>query len=108
NLCPAAEATLYAYRNPGEDMNQAVSITGQSYSSMPNAFRYRNEFVPSCSCKAAGQTSSDALNPRACTQKPELGQLDDVRLLSEADTPAILPSIRHRLLARLRPCRPSR
>src|SRR6202049_5037503 len=23
-LCPAAEATLYSYRNPGEDMNQAV------------------------------------------------------------------------------------
>src|SRR3984957_1867793 len=26
-LCPAADATLYAYRNPGEDMNQAVSIS---------------------------------------------------------------------------------
>ncbi len=37
-LCPAAEATLFAYRNPGEDMNQAVSINGQPYSSSPNAF----------------------------------------------------------------------
>ena len=27
-LCPATEASLYAYRNPGEDMNQAVSISG--------------------------------------------------------------------------------
>src|SRR4051794_1754054 len=36
SLCPASEATLYAYRNPGEDMNQAVSITGQPYSAMPN------------------------------------------------------------------------
>ncbi len=60
-LCPAAEATLYAYRNPGEDMNQAVSINGQPYSSSPNAFRYRQEFNPSCACKAAGQTWSDAL-----------------------------------------------
>src|SRR3981189_1581275 len=25
-LCPASEAALYSYRNPGEDMNQAVSI----------------------------------------------------------------------------------
>ena len=33
-LCPAAEATLFAYRNPGEDMNQAVSISGQPYSSL--------------------------------------------------------------------------
>jgi Protein of unknown function (DUF2865) len=60
-LCPAADATLFSYRNPGEDMNSAVSINGQPYSSSPNAFRYRQEFNPSCSCKAAGQTWSDAL-----------------------------------------------
>jgi hypothetical protein len=60
-LCPATEAMLYAYRNPGEDMNQAVSIGGQPYSQMPNAFRFRQEFNPSCACKAAGQTWSDAL-----------------------------------------------
>ena len=60
-LCPAAEADLFAYRNPGEDMNQAVSISGQPYTSSPNAFRFRQEFNPSCSCKAAGQTWSDAL-----------------------------------------------
>ncbi|MBB5049087.1 hypothetical protein HNR60_003861 [Rhodopseudomonas rhenobacensis] len=61
NQCPAAEATLFTYRNPGEDMNQAVSINGQPYSSSPNAFRYRQEFNPSCACKAAGQTWSEAL-----------------------------------------------
>jgi Protein of unknown function (DUF2865) len=61
SLCPAAEATLFAYRNPGEDMSQAVSISGQPYSSLPNAFHYRQEFNPSCSCKAAGQTWADAL-----------------------------------------------
>ena len=60
-LCPAADATLYAYRNPGEDMNQAVSINGQPYTALPNAFRYRQEFNPTCACKAAGQTWSDAL-----------------------------------------------
>ena len=60
-LCPATEATLFAYRNPGEDINQAVSITGQPYSALPNAFKYRTEFNPSCGCKAAGQTWSDAL-----------------------------------------------
>jgi hypothetical protein len=60
-LCPATEANLYAYRNPGEDMNQAVSISGQTYTSSPNAFKFRSEFNPSCACKAAGQTWSDAL-----------------------------------------------
>lgn len=61
SLCPASEATLFSYRNPGEDMNQAVSINGAPYSASPNAFRYRTEFNPSCACKAAGQTWSDAL-----------------------------------------------
>jgi hypothetical protein len=60
-LCPAADAALYAFRYPGEDINQAVSISGQPYTVMPNAFRYRQEFNPSCSCKAAGQTWADAL-----------------------------------------------
>jgi Protein of unknown function (DUF2865) len=60
-LCPAADAALYAFRYPGEDINQAVSISGQSYTSMPNAFKYRQEFNPSCSCKAAGQSWADAL-----------------------------------------------
>src|SRR6266851_5532881 len=71
-LCPAAEATLFTYRNPGEDINQAVSINGQPYTSSPNAFRYRQEFNPSCSCKAAGQTWSDALksiDDRAATEE---------------------------------------
>ncbi|WP_442893503.1 DUF2865 domain-containing protein [Bradyrhizobium sp.] len=60
-LCPATEASLFAYRNPGEDINQAVSISGQPYTSLPNAFKFRTEFNPSCACKAAGQTWSEAL-----------------------------------------------
>jgi hypothetical protein len=61
NQCPAAQASLFTYRNPGEDMNQAVSISGQPYSSLPNAFKYRQEFNPSCSCKPAGESWAEAL-----------------------------------------------
>jgi hypothetical protein len=61
SLCPAADATLFTYRNPGEDMNSAVSISGQAYTSLPNAFRFRTEFNPQCSCKAPGQTWAEAL-----------------------------------------------
>src|SRR5882757_1403414 len=82
SLCPASEATLYAYRNPGEDMNQAVSISGQPYSAMPNAFRYRNEFVPSCSCKAAGQTWSDAL--KSIDEKAAAEQQGDIIVTEES------------------------
>jgi len=60
-LCPATEASLFTYRNPGEDINQAVSIGGQPYTSLPNAFKFRTEFNPSCACKAVGQTWSEAL-----------------------------------------------
>jgi hypothetical protein len=59
--CPASDAALYAYRNPGEDINQAVSINGAPYTALPNAFRYRQEFTPTCACKLPGQTWSDAL-----------------------------------------------
>jgi Protein of unknown function (DUF2865) len=82
NLCPASEATLYAYRNPGEDMNQAVSISGQPYSAMPNAFRYRNEFVSSCSCKAVGQTWSDAL--KSIDDKATAEQQGDIIVTEES------------------------
>ncbi len=61
NQCPAADANLYTYRNPGEDMNQAVSISGQPYTSLPAAFRYRQTFDPNCTCKANGETWSQAL-----------------------------------------------
>jgi hypothetical protein len=61
-LCPAAEVALYSQRSSGEDVNQAVSSTsGRLYTELPNAFAYRKQFNPSCSCKAAGQTWADAL-----------------------------------------------
>src|SRR6202007_1385623 len=81
-LCPAAESSLYAYRNPGEDMSQAVSINGQPYSSSPNAFRYRQEFNPSCSCKAAGQTWADAL--KSIDDKAAAEQQGDIIVTEES------------------------
>src|SRR6516164_5554633 len=60
-LCPAAEAELYSFRNPGEDMGQAISVTGQAYTALPNAFRYRKEIIAGCSCRRPGQSWADAL-----------------------------------------------
>lgn len=75
-LCPATEASLFAYRNPGEDINQAVSVSGQPYTSLPNAFKFRTEFNPSCACKAAGQTWSDAL--KSVDDKATVEQQGDI------------------------------
>jgi hypothetical protein len=59
--CPATEAQLYTYRNPGEDMGQAVSLAGQAYTALPTAFQYRKEFNAACSCRKPGQSWADAL-----------------------------------------------
>jgi hypothetical protein len=60
--CPNAEVALYAHRNPGEDVNQALSTaTQQPYTSLPNAFKYRTAFDASCSCRAPGESWANAL-----------------------------------------------
>jgi hypothetical protein len=81
-LCPATEASLFAYRNPGEDINQAVSNAGQPYTSLPNAFHYRTEFNPSCSCKAPGQTWSEAL--KSVDDKAAAEQQGDIIVTEES------------------------
>lgn len=66
-MCPAAEVALFSHRNPGEDINQAVSITGQNYTQLPNAFRYRQAFNRECSCRKPGQSWAEALEGRDST-----------------------------------------
>lgn len=81
-LCPAAEAVLYTHRNPGEDMNSAVSTSGQPYTALPTAFKFRSEFNPSCSCKAAGQTWADAL--KSADDKASAEQQGDIIVTEES------------------------
>jgi hypothetical protein len=81
-LCPATEANLYAYPNPGGDMNQAVSTTGQPYTALPTAFKFRASHDPACSCKAAGQTWSDAL--KSVDDKAMLEQQGDIIVTEES------------------------
>jgi hypothetical protein len=81
-LCPAAEAVLYTHRNPGEDMNSAVSTSGQPYTALPTAFKFRSEFNPSCSCKAAGQSWADAL--KSADDKAAVEQQGDIIVTEES------------------------
>jgi len=73
---------LYAHRNPGEDMSSAVSISGQPYTSLPTAFKFRSEFNPSCSCKAAGQSWADAL--KSADDKATVEQQGDIIVTEES------------------------
>lgn len=46
SFCPAS-TTKVVY---GSDIDGAVTASGQPYSELPNAFRYRNELVAGCTC----------------------------------------------------------
>jgi hypothetical protein len=55
-MCPNAEVELYYHPDPGSDPESMMSVAGRPYTELPNAFRYRKELDPSCSCgKPAGQ-----------------------------------------------------
>jgi hypothetical protein len=46
SFCPASETKLFY----GSNIDNAAAENGKSYSELPNAFRYRNELVSSCTC----------------------------------------------------------
>ena len=51
---------MYTHRSQGEDVSRAISVQGRPYTELPTAFRYRQEFNPSCSCKRPGETWMEA------------------------------------------------
>jgi hypothetical protein len=59
--CPSAQAQLYVYHNPGEDMTQAVSLDGHPYAQLPSAFQYRKAISPACGCRRPGESWAEAL-----------------------------------------------
>jgi hypothetical protein len=89
--CPAAQATLYTYRNPGEDMNAAVSVNGQPYTALPTAFQYRKQLTPTCSCRRPGQSWADALKGADDSTTLQSGDIvvtdQNARALSQAPQP---------------------
>ena len=60
-MCPAAEVSLYTYHNPGEEVAQAVSLSGRLYTELPTAFSYRKALNPECSCRKPGESWAQAL-----------------------------------------------
>jgi hypothetical protein len=61
NTCPAAEVALYSHRT-NEDVRSAATVQGRRYIDLPNAFKYRQTFDPTCSCRRPGQSWADALS----------------------------------------------
>jgi hypothetical protein len=63
----AAPAELYVYRNPGQEIDQAISLNGTAYSDLPAAFKYRKAYVKGCSCRESeyNPTEIEAANKKA-------------------------------------------
>ncbi len=55
--CPGA--TLYYYENPGAPVETAVSVNGERYTALENAFAYRDTYNPQCGCQPATQVAAD-------------------------------------------------
>jgi hypothetical protein len=60
NTCPNAEVALYSHRT-SDDVRHAATVQGRRYVDLPTAFRYRQQFDPSCSCRKPGQSWADAM-----------------------------------------------
>jgi Protein of unknown function (DUF2865) len=60
--CPSSKAQVF-YRNSGADINEAADDDGQTYSSLPNALKYRTQTDQTCTCKKAGETWGATLKP---------------------------------------------
>jgi hypothetical protein len=53
-MCPGTDVALYIHRSPGQDSEAMVSLAGEPYTALPNAFKYRREYDKACTCQQAG------------------------------------------------------
>jgi Protein of unknown function (DUF2865) len=49
SFCPATDTKIFY----GPSIDEAASEAGKPYSEQPNAFKYRSEFVPGCTCNGS-------------------------------------------------------
>ncbi len=90
-LCPASEVALYSFHNPGENIDQAVSLSGQPYTALSAAYQYRKNFTQACSCRRPGQSWGDALKDADDSSTLESGDIvvtdQSAKTMSQAPQP---------------------
>ena len=89
----AAPAELYVYRNPGQEIEQAISLNGSAYMDLPVALKFRKTYVNGCSCKQAeyNPTAIEEANKRAeaeAASQPAKGKAKG----KVATAPAVAPA----------------
>jgi hypothetical protein len=70
-MCPGTEVSLYIHRNPGEEVESMVSISGGRYTALPTAFKYRTSYDSNCSCGAPSASLMDQLTAQAAALTPQ-------------------------------------
>ncbi len=59
--CPNAPTRLF-YMGGDSELESAIGADGLPYTSLPNAFRYRTTFDPTCSCRREDESWAEALS----------------------------------------------
>ena len=92
----AAPAELYVYRNPGGEIEQAISLSGSPYKDLPVAFKYRKSYTTGCSCKEAeyNPTEIEQANKKAEATPPAKagGKLTTKKVAAPAPQAAAPPA----------------
>jgi hypothetical protein len=60
--CPAADTQVFTY-SPSRDITEAISITGEPYTSLANALKYRRTFDAACTCRPKDKGWAETLAP---------------------------------------------
>ena len=91
--CPNAPTRLFFMAGDSE-LESAIGADGMPYTSLPNAFRYRTTFDPTCSCRREDESWAEALAgaQRMIGTRPE-DILVDTALARELSLPAELRDV---------------
>lgn len=107
----ATPAKLFVYRNPGGSVEHMYDLQGQPYSRLPNAFRYRKEYLKDCRCRPEpwSEAALEDYKQRALAEKAERDKekalAETTRPVPDAKTPAVA-RWQHRRRSRPRYARP--
>lgn len=89
--CPGTDVGLYVYRNPGEAAEQMVSLAGEPYAALPNAFRFRHAYDRACACPPvpAGETTPIATAGHPSLPARPVGTAGPVPMANDAPSGSI-------------------
>lgn len=91
--CPNVEAKVYTMRK-GEDVSKAVGANGDFYAALPNAFRFRKKYDPSCACKPPGKSWGQSLGEAEKLLEEQTGKSDATLSPGEAERLSRPPTLR--------------